>query len=105
MLRKKRRISRFGADNRWGLFPVLELVDLNEIGLGIRKLKVRASTATTGALPGATGLTAQARTFVYDGGGSAGGSTVLARGANPDLKWEEKNEFNFVLNMKPRDYP
>ena len=77
--------SRFGADNRWGVFPSFGVgADLNEIlGLGIRKLKVRASTATTGALPGATGLTAQARTFVYDGGGSAGGSTVLAKRCKP----------------------
>ena len=94
--------SRFGADNRWGVFPSFGVgADLNEIlGLGVRKLKVRASTATTGALPGATGLTAQARTFVYDGGGSAGGSTVLARGANPELKWEEKNEFNFGIEYE-----
>ena len=94
--------SRFGADKRWGVFPSFGLgADLNEIlGLGVRKLKVRASTATTGALPGATGLTAQARTFIYDGGGSAGGSTVLNRASNPDLKWEEKNEFNFGIEYE-----
>ena len=94
--------SRFGADQRWGVFPSFGIgADLNEIlGLGLRKFKVRASTATTGALPATTGLTAQARTFVYDGGGSAGGSTVLSRASNPDLKWEEKNEFNFGIEYE-----
>ena len=85
-----------------GVFPSFGIgADLNEIlGLGLRKFKVRASTATTGALPATTGLTAQARTFVYDGGGSAGGSTVLSRAANADLKWEEKNEFNFGIEYE-----
>ena len=61
---------------------------------------MRASTAVTGALPATTGLTAQVRTFVYDGGGSAGGSTQLSRASNPDLKWEEKNEFNFGIEYE-----
>ena len=94
--------SRFGADQRWGVFPSFGVgADLKEIlGLGLRKLKVRASTAVTGALPATTGLTAQVRTFVYDGGGSAGGSTQLSRASNPDLKWEEKNEFNFGIEYE-----
>ena len=94
--------SRFGEDNRWGVFPSFGVgADLNEIlGLGVRKLKVRASTAVTGALPGQVGLTRPIRNFVYDGGGSAGGSTQLLRAANPDLKWEEKNEFNFGIEYE-----
>ena len=31
--------------------------------------------------------------------GSAGGSTNLLRAANPDLKWEEKSELNFGIDL------
>ena len=94
--------TRLGENEKWGVFPSIGLgADLNDMfGLGYKKLKARFGYATTGALPGTWGLTRQQRAFVWDGGGTSGGNTVLTRAANPDLKWEEKAETNFGIEFE-----
>ncbi|MGA0403424.1 MAG: SusC/RagA family TonB-linked outer membrane protein, partial [Flavobacteriaceae bacterium] len=94
--------TKLGADNRWGTFPAVGLgADLNSfLGLeGVQQLKARASYGVTGNLPGGIGLSQEIRGWSWGGGGSAGGSTGLLRAANPDLKWEEKAELNFGIDL------
>ncbi len=94
--------TKLGADNRWGTFPAVGLgADLNSfLGLeGVQQLKARASYGVTGNLPGGYGLSQEIRGWSWGGGGSAGGSTGLLRAANPNLKWEEKAELNFGIDL------
>ena len=94
--------TKLGADNRWGTFPAVGLgADLNSfLGLeGVQQLKARASYGVTGNLPGGIGLSQEIRGWSWGGDGSAGGSTGLLRAANPDLKWEEKAELNFGIDL------
>ena len=94
--------TKLGADNRWGTFPAVGLgADLNSfLGLdGVQQLKARASYGVTGNLPGAYGLSQEIRGWSWGGDGAAGGSTGLLRAANPDLKWEEKAELNFGIDL------
>jgi TonB-dependent starch-binding outer membrane protein SusC len=94
--------TKLGADNRWGTFPAVGLgADLNSfLGLeGVQQLKARASYGVTGNLPGGIGLSQEIRGWSWGGDGAAGGSTGLLRAANPDLKWEEKAELNFGIDL------
>lgn len=94
--------TRLGADNRWGTFPAVGLgADLNAfLGLeGVQQLKARASYGVTGNLPGGIGLSQEIRGWSWGGDGAAGGSTGLLRAANPNLKWEEKAELNFGIDL------
>ena len=93
--------SKLGADNQYGFFPAFGLgVDLNKY-LNIASLdlfKFRAGYGETGSLPGQSGLSQEVRTIVNDGVTGAV-STELARAANPDLKFEEKKEFNVGVEI------
>jgi len=94
--------TKLGADNRWGTFPAVGLgADLNSfLGLeGVQQLKARASYGVTGNLPGGYGLSQEIRGWSWGGDGAAGGSTGLLRAANPNLKWEEKAELNFGIDL------
>ena len=94
--------TKLGADNRWGTFPAVGLgADLNSfLGLeGVQQLKARASYGVTGNLPGSYGLSQEIRGWSWGGDGAAGGSTGLLRAANPNLKWEEKAELNFGIDL------
>lgn len=94
--------TKLGADNRYGTFPAIGLgADLNSfLGLnGVQQLKARVSYGVTGNLPAGIGLSQEIRGWSWGGGGSAGGSTNLLRAANPDLKWEEKSELNFGVDL------
>lgn len=93
--------TKLGDGNKWGLFPSIGLgADLNDmLDLGLDNLKVRVGYGSTGSLPALNGLSSQGRSFVYSGGGSAGGATALTRAANPDLKWEEKGETNIGIEF------
>ena len=94
--------TRLGADIRYGTFPAISMgADLAPIlGLsGVQQLKPRISYGVTGNLPGQVGLSQEIRGWSWGGGGSAGGSTNLLRAANPDLKWEEKTELNFGIDL------
>lgn len=89
--------TKFGEDNRWGLFPAVgigtDLTSFFEIG-PLDQLKVRLGYGVTGALPGSSGLSQFARTI----NGATQTSTIL-RAANPDLKWEQKAETNFGIDF------
>lgn len=93
--------TKLGADNQWGVFPSISAgVDLNNY-LSLNKvdlLKVRVGYGVTGALPGPNGLSQEIRSVVNGSDGSV--STQLQRAANRDLKWEEKAELNFGVEMK-----
>lgn len=91
--------SRFGAANKWGLFPsVGGGVDLNKfLNLGfIDALKVRASYGITGNQPGESYLSllrlGPQGNFFYNGSFVPGYAPVS--NANADLKWEKKGEFD-----------
>ncbi len=94
--------TKLGADNRYGTFPAIsigadlaQMLDLS----GVQQLKPRISYGVTGNLPQGVGLAQEIRGWSWGGGGSAGGSTNLLRAANPDLKWEEKSELNFGIDL------
>jgi len=94
--------TKLGDGNQWGLFPAVSLgADLNKyLELeGVNQLKARASYGVTGNLPSGSGLSQEIRTYAWAGGAATGGSTALARAANPDLKWEEKAEMNFGIDF------
>ncbi len=94
--------TKLGADNRYGTFPSIsigadlaQMLDLS----GVQQLKPRISYGVTGNLPQGVGLAQEIRGWSWGGGGSSGGSTNLLRAANPDLKWEEKSELNFGIDL------
>ena len=94
--------TKLGAENQYGTFPsvsigadLAQMLDLS----GVQQLKPRISWGVTGNLPNASGLAQEIRGWSWGGGGSAGGSTQLLRAANPDLKWEEKEELNFGIDL------
>ncbi|MBX2898838.1 MAG: SusC/RagA family TonB-linked outer membrane protein [Cyclobacteriaceae bacterium] len=89
--------SKLGINNRWGIFPAFGLgVDLTkyvEIP-SFNTLKVRAGFGVTGSLPSQAGLAQDLYTF------NRNNYTVnFARNANPDLKWEQKEETNIGLDF------
>ena len=92
--------SKLGADNRWGVFPAFGVgVDLNKyLSLNnVDLFKVRLGYGVTGSLPGQTGLSQEIRQINNGADGSV--TTTLLRAANPDLKWEEKNETNLGIEF------
>jgi len=94
--------SKLGDGNKYGTFPAVGLgTDLNNFFKldGVNQLKARLSYGVTGNLPSASGLSQEVRGFAWAGGGTTGGTTNLVRAANPDLKWEEKSETNFGLDL------
>ncbi|MEZ4987135.1 MAG: SusC/RagA family TonB-linked outer membrane protein [Saprospiraceae bacterium] len=92
--------TKLGADNRWGIFPAVGVgVDLNNyLDLaGVNLLKVRVGYGVTGSLPTLNGLSQEQRGIVNGSDGSV--STERLRKSNPDLKWEEKGELNFGVEV------
>ena len=102
--------SRFGEDNKWGLFPsigagmdVARFINSDAINV----LKLRGSYGVTGNQPGSSYLSllrlGPSGNFYYNGEFVPGYSPVS--NANADLKWEKKSEidigFDFaVFNSK-----
>ena len=90
--------TRFGANNRYGLFPAFGLgVDLNRY-LQIKKidnLKLRVGYGVTGSIPTDAGLSQGL--YLYNN--QLGGSIGPDRAANANLRWEEKRETNFGLDF------
>ena len=91
--------SKFGINNKWGLFPAIsggadlsKLLDLSFLD----NLKVRANYGITGNLPNdsylSIGRFGTQGNFFYNGVFSPGYGFVSQ--ANPDLKWEKKGEFD-----------
>jgi TonB-linked SusC/RagA family outer membrane protein len=92
--------TKLGAENQWGIFPAFGVgVDLNNyLALNnVDNFKVRVGYGVTGALPRDNGLSQPQRVIVNDAAGNV--STELNRAANPDLKWEEKAELNFGVEL------
>ncbi|MBN8681141.1 MAG: SusC/RagA family TonB-linked outer membrane protein [Chitinophagales bacterium] len=101
--------TRFGDENKWGLFPFVsgginleKLVDLNDV----EQLKLRVGYGVTGAQPLEGNLYRQ--TFVAGPSFFYNGNFVPSyapnRNANPNLKWEEKGEFNVGLDYALFNY-
>ncbi|MCH6198543.1 SusC/RagA family TonB-linked outer membrane protein [Aquiflexum sp. LQ15W] len=96
--------SRFGANNKWGLFPAISagvnianLIDMT----GVSAMKFRASYGRTGTQPGQSYLSLLR--FGRQGNFFFNGQFVPSFGpvsnANPDLAWETKDEYNVGLDF------
>lgn len=101
--------SRFGPDNRWGMFPFVsaganleKLLNLNNV----EQLKLRAGYGVTGNQPNQNSLYReiyrQGSLFYYNG--SYVPSFGPVQNANPGLKWEQKGEFNIGLDFAFLNY-
>ena len=98
--------SRFGADNKWGIFPAVgggaDIAKLLNLGF-LDNLKIRASYGITGAEPPSSYLSllrlGPQGNFFYNGTFVPGYAPVS--NANTNLKWEKKAEidagFDFSL--------
>lgn len=96
--------SRFGANNKWGLFPAASagvtlsnLVDMPAVNL----LKFRVSYGVTGNQPNQSYISLQRfgrrGSFYYNG--AYGPSYGPISNPNPDLAWETKEEIDFGLDF------
>jgi iron complex outermembrane receptor protein len=96
--------SRFGANNKWGLFPAISagvnianLIDMT----GVSAMKFRASYGKTGTQPGDSYISllrfASQGNFLYNGVYIPAFGPVS--NANPDLGWETKDEYNVGLDF------
>jgi TonB-linked SusC/RagA family outer membrane protein len=98
--------SRFGANNRWGNFYSAAL------GWNIAKedfmknsvfstLKLRASSGTTGndRIGNYQYSATLVSNYYYPIAGAAAAGVSTGGAANPDLKWESKNDRNFGLDF------
>ena len=100
--------DRFGSNNRWGTFGSVSagvnLTNAFEDKLGpFDYLKIRGSWGLTGNIP-ALDLIAPAQATVGASGNAFNNGTFVtayapASNPNPDLKWEEKTEWNFGLDF------
>jgi len=100
--------DRFGSNNRWGTFGSISagvnLINIFEDKLEpFDYLKLRASYGLTGNIP-LLDLIAPAQATVGASGnafnnGEFATAYAPASNPNPDLKWEEKKEFNFGLDF------
>ena len=96
--------SKFGTNNRWGNFWALSggvnITQMVEVP-GIDNLKVRAGYGVTGNPP--VENYAYLQTLGAGALGYANGEYIPSIGPqsnpNPDLKWEEKGEFNVGLDF------
>ena len=89
--------SKLGVNNQWGIFPSFGLgIDLaNYVEIpNVNSLKLRAGFGVTGSLPNEAGLAQDLYTFNRNNY-----TVTFARNANPDLKWEQKEETNFGVDF------
>lgn len=96
--------SKFGENNKFGTFwsigSSIEFTNIFEIPK-MSRLKIRASYGITGQDAPSVGLSkvrfAPTGNFLFDGRFSQSFSPIS--NDNPDLKWEEKTEFNIGLDL------
>lgn len=96
--------SKFGADNKWGLFPAVsggvELTKFLNIDF-MDNLKLRVNYGVTGNRPNDSYLSllrlGPSGNFFYNGEFVPGYSPVS--NANPDLKWEKQGEFDVGVDF------
>ena len=90
--------TKLGKNNQYGIFPAFGLgVDLNKY-LQLSKvdvLKLRVGYGVTGSLPNDAGLAQEQYGYSFNGGGNL----TKNRGANANLKWEQKEEINLGLDF------
>jgi TonB-dependent starch-binding outer membrane protein SusC len=90
--------TKLGENNQWGIFPAVGAgVDLNRY-LSLNNfdaLKLRIGYGVTGSLPNQSGLAQDLYGYSFQGGGQVS----LIRDANPDLKWEQKQEINLGIDF------
>jgi TonB-linked SusC/RagA family outer membrane protein len=98
--------TEFGENKQWGNFPAVSGgVDLSRILniASINNLKVRASYGVTGSLPPGPYLSLDVIGFngqpYYTGFGTYASSSIPTQNANPNLKWETKNETDIGLDF------
>ena len=87
--------TRFGSNHKWGLFPAVTA------GVEWKAVRVRAGWGKSGNIPQRSNLSNSQMVIV--------GKTyynedyidmyAVVRNANPDLKWEEKSEFNIGTDV------
>ncbi len=94
--------SRFGEDEKWGLFPSVGVgIDLNHY-LNMNNVdlfKFRIGYGVTGALPGRIGLSQLSKGTEYSSNGGFQTFNIGALAANPTLGWEKKAETNFGVEF------
>jgi len=98
--------SRFGENEKWGDFGAASLgAELTEIFVlpeEINQLKLRVSAGLTGAQPAQNGLSQfrlAASSNFFDGSNFVPSFAPVSN-PNPDLKWEEKTEFNIGADFE-----
>jgi iron complex outermembrane receptor protein len=98
--------TQFGVNNRWGTFPAVSAgVDLSKVFTipKVDNLKLRGSFGHTGSLPPGSYYSLNVIGFngqpYYAGNGVYLSSSNPVRNANPDLKWESKNELDIGLDF------
>ena len=96
--------SRFGANNKWGLFHAIGGgIDLSR-AFSIRLmdyLKLRADYGVTGNQPAESYMSLQRmgpQVNIFNNG-NYDQSLSIINNANPNLKWEKKGEFNIGLDF------
>lgn len=90
--------TKLGEDNRYGVFPAAGLgVDILHYApiSAMNTFKVRVGYGVTGSLPNESGLAQDLYLYSFQGGGTV----TLDRNANPDLKWEQKEEINLGIDF------
>ncbi len=100
--------SRFGTNNKWGLFPAasagVTLSNLIDIPT-VNSLKLRVSYGVTGNQPSDSYASLQrfGRTGNFFYNGKYGPSYGPISNANPDLKWETKTEVDLGMDFAMLD--
>ena len=90
--------TKLGADNRYGVFPAagvgVDILHYAKIS-SFNALKLRVGYGVTGSLPGQSGLAQDQYSYSFN----QGGNVTKSRDANPDLKWEQKEEINLGVDF------
>ncbi len=104
---RKEGNSRFGAGNKWGMFPAVSAAwRLSEEGFirrfpVVNDLKLRLGYGVTGIAPNDSYLSLTSYTygqrFLYNGQWVQG--LAPNRNPNPDLRWEQKDEINTGIDF------
>jgi iron complex outermembrane receptor protein len=93
--------SKLGEDNRWGLFPsVGAALNLKELWnmASVDQLRLRIGYGITGGLPERGGLSRERIVLIEQPDSSI--VTNVRRVANPNLKWEQKQETNIGVDFQ-----
>ena len=99
--------SRFGKNNKWGLFPAVSLgwrvagEEFMEEVSSVNDLKLRLGFGVTGNNLGSdlksVALLSNGGTFWYNG--AYVNTYTVSQNGNPDLKWEKKYEYNLGVDF------